>query len=50
LPPLHAELSAVAERRRMHVDKCAADIITAALVLGIADELLDKAASLLQIS
>lgn len=46
--PLFAELRAQAARRRLHVDELTAQIVTAAIVLGMVDELLDQADRLLK--
>lgn len=46
--PVHDELVYQAHQRRDHTDALAARILTAVLVLGLADELLDKAARLLE--
>jgi hypothetical protein len=41
--PIYRELEANAVRRRTHTDALAAQIITAAVLLGCVDELIDKA-------
>lgn len=41
--PLYRELEAHAVRRRMHVDALAAQVITAALLLGSVDQLIEDA-------
>lgn len=45
--PLYRELEAEAARRREHVDTMAAKIITAAILLGLVDTLIDDAEKLL---
>lgn len=49
LGPVHQELLYQAQCRREHQDALAAKILTAVLVLGIADELIQKADAALQI-
>jgi hypothetical protein len=41
--PIYRELEANAIRRRGHPDALAAQIITAAVLLGVVDELIDRA-------
>ena len=45
--PLYRELEAEAIRRRSHVDALAGQILTAAIVLGLVDELLADVEKLL---
>lgn len=47
--PVHQELQYQARLRREHHDALAAKIVTAVLVLGLADELIQKADAALQI-
>lgn len=47
--PVYHELQFQADRRREHVDAFAAKLITAAILLGIGDEIVAKAEELLQI-
>jgi hypothetical protein len=48
--PIFRELESESLRHRLHPDALTAQIITAAIVLGVVDELLTKARSELQIS
>lgn len=48
--PIYRELESESQRQRLHPDQLTAQIITAAIVLGLVDELLTKARSELQIS
>ena len=47
--PLYEELRFQANRRREHIDAFTAKIVTAAILLGVADEIVAKAEELLQI-
>lgn len=47
--PIYDELKFAASRRREHPDILAAKLVTAVLLLGVADELIEKAEKLLQI-
>lgn len=42
---LYHELSMLAAQRRLHVDAYTADIVTSVLLLGVADELIERAKS-----
>lgn len=48
--PIYRELESEAVRHRLHPDALTAQIITAAIVLGVVDDLLTKARAELQIS
>jgi predicted metallo-beta-lactamase superfamily hydrolase len=48
--PIYRELESEALRQRLHPDALTAQIVTAAIVLGLVDELLTKARAELQIS
>jgi hypothetical protein len=41
--PIYQELRLLAAGRRLHVDAYVADIVTAAVLLGLTDELIERA-------
>lgn len=41
--PIYHELAFIADRKRIHVDAYTAQILTAVVLLGLADELIDRA-------